>query len=84
MHGKSVSPLMRVRKPTLSVWYQMFSSHTCGVSTAEMKSTESGWVTSTMYSLAPMLSKPGISSLGSSLVLTCRPQPEWAKPTTAP
>ena len=61
MQGKSVSPLIRVRKPALSVWYQMFSSHTYGVSPAEMKSTASGWVTSTMNSLAPMPSKPGIS-----------------------
>src|SRR5207244_6969351 len=39
MHGKSVSPLARVRNPTLSVWYQMFNSQTEGVSTVEMKST---------------------------------------------
>ena len=60
MHGKSVSPLMRVRKPQLSVWYQMLSSHGDGVSTVEMKSTAS-WSTSTMYSLAPMPSNGGIS-----------------------
>src|SRR5438552_1485572 len=84
MHGKSVSPAILVRKPTFRVWYQMLSSQTYGVSTAEIKSTVSGCVTSTMYSLAPMLSNPGISSEGSSLPETCRPKPECAKPTTAP
>src|SRR6266699_4515638 len=84
MHGKSVSPEMRVRKPTLSVWYQMFSSHTYGVSTAEMKSTALGWVTSTIYSLAPMPSNAGIWYDGSSLPETCSPHPECANPTTAP
>src|SRR5450432_2165944 len=84
MHGKSVSPAIRVRKPTLSVWYQMFSSHTYGVSTAEMKSTVSGCVTSTMYSLAPMLSNAGTSNEGNSLPETWRPKPECANPTTAP
>src|SRR5580692_307979 len=84
MHGKSVSPAILVRKPTFSVWYQMFNSHTYGVSTAEMKSTVPGCVTSTMYSLAPMPSKLGISNDGSSLPETWRPQPECANPTTAP
>ena len=37
-----------------------------------------------MYSLAPMPSKPGISSVGSSFEATCKPKPECAKPTTAP
>src|SRR6266498_643254 len=83
MHGKSVSPLIRVRKPTLSVWYQMFSSERYGVSPAEMKSTTS-WVTSTTYSFAPMPSKAGISKLGSSGLPTERPRPEWAEPVTAP
>src|SRR5258708_10850290 len=84
MHGKSVSPAIRVRNPTLSVWYQMFSSQTYGVSTAEMKSSVFGCVTSTMYSLAPMPSNPGISYDGRSLLETCRPQPECANPTIAP
>ena len=53
------SPLMRARKPALSVWYQMFSSHGAGVSTVEMKST--ACVTSTMYSFAPMPSNRGKS-----------------------
>ncbi len=83
MHGKSVSPLMRVRNPALSVWYQMFSSHGAGVSTVEMKSTAS-CVTSTMYSLAPMPSKRGISCDGIVVSFTSRPKPECAKPTTAP
>ena len=83
MQGKSVSPLMRVRKPQLRVWYQMFSSQVIGVSTAEMKSTAS-WVTSTTYSLAPIPSKRGISIEGIVLPVISSPQPEWLKPTTPP
>src|SRR5947208_7935807 len=83
MHGKSVSPLILVRKPTFSVWYQMLSSQTGGVSTAEMKSTTLGCVTSTTYSLAPMPSNDGMAKLGTSRSGTSSPQPEWAKPTTA-
>src|ERR1700740_2785254 len=58
MKGKSVSPEIRVRNPTFSVRYQMFSSHGYGVSIAEIKST-AAWVTSTMYSLAPLESNGG-------------------------
>src|SRR3954454_23793745 len=83
MHGKSVSPLIRVRYPVFSVWYQMFNSQGAGVSTVEMKSTAS-CATSTMYSLAPIPSKGGTSSLGSALSRVLSPQPEYAKPTTAP
>src|SRR5437764_8670862 len=83
MQGKSVSPLSLARNPQLSVWYQMFSSHGAGVSTVEMKSTAS-WTTSTMYSLAPMPSNGGTSSVGSRESLDFRPQPECGKPTTAP
>src|SRR5437667_12616785 len=84
MQGKSVSPAMRVRNPTFSVWYTMLSSHTYGGSTDEMKSTVFGWVTSTIYSLAPIPSKPGIWYDGNSLPETCSPQPECANPTVAP
>ena len=68
MHGKSVSPLIRVRKPALRVWYQRLSSHVAGVSTLLRKSTAgtsapsgpgTSWVTSTIYSHAPMPSKGG-------------------------
>ena len=84
MHGKSVSPLMRVRKPRFSVWYQILSSHGHGVSTVEMKSTASGCVTVTMYSLAPMPSNAGTSAEGICRSLICKPQPECAYPVTAP
>src|SRR5829696_7131426 len=82
MQGKSVSPLTRLLKPQLSVWYQMFHSNGYGVSALEMKSTAS-CATSTMYSLAPMLSNGGISKLGTSRLCTWSPCPECAKPTTA-
>ena len=60
MQGKSVSPLIRVRSPQLSVWYQIFSSHTGGVSAVEMKSQKPlGDVT--MYSFAPMPSNLGMA-----------------------
>src|SRR5277367_4180505 len=84
MQGKSVSPAILVRNPAFKVWYQMFNSHGYGVSTDEMKSTVPGYVTSTMYSFAPIPSKPGISSDGRSLPVICKPHPECAKPTTAP
>src|SRR4029078_12363160 len=83
MHGKSVSPLIRVVKPQFSVWYQTFNSHTAGVSTVEMKS-QAEWVTSTMYSFAPIPSNFGISKVGKLLAETPRPQPLCAKPTTPP
>src|SRR3954467_8190456 len=83
MHGKSVSPLIRVRKPAFSVWYQMLSSQGAGVSTVEMKSTAS-CATSTMYSLAPIPSNGGISSLGGSVAVVLSPHPECENPTTAP
>src|SRR6185436_19721657 len=93
MHGKSVSPLIRVRKPALSVWYQMLCSQTYGVSPCERKSTAgtslpsgpgTSWVTSTMYSIAPIESNGGTSYVGSCSVVTPSPQPEWAGPHTAP
>src|SRR4051812_1219409 len=83
MQGKSVSPLIRVRKPQFSVWYQMLSSQGAGVSTVEMKSTAS-WTTSTMYSLAPIPSNGGTSYVGSFASETLSPQPECEKPTTPP
>src|SRR5216683_518130 len=61
----------------------MFNSQAYGVSTVDMKSTKS-WVTPTMYSFAPMPSNGGISSVGSFSCFTARPQPECAKPVTAP
>src|ERR1700736_6182021 len=84
MHGKSVSPLIRVRKPTFNVWYQMLNSETEGVLTVEMKSTAPGCVTSTMNSFAPMPSNGGISKLGIDRSSTSSPHPECANPTTAP
>src|SRR3954451_9101589 len=83
MQGKSVSPLIRVRNPQLSVWYQMFSSQGAGVSTVEMKSTAS-CATSTTYSLAPIPSNGGTSSLGRPVAWVLRPQPECENPTTPP
>src|SRR5215475_6079531 len=83
MQGKSVSPLSLALKPQLSVWYQIFSSQGAGVSTLEMKSTAS-WTTSTMYSLAPMPSKGGISSVGIFSSEIFSPQPECENPTTPP
>src|SRR4051794_4288200 len=83
MQGKSVSPLIRVRYPQFSVWYQMFSSQGTGVSTVEMKSTAS-CTTSTMYSLAPMPSNGGTSRLGRVSSFDCKPHPECEKPTTPP
>src|SRR5215510_13602424 len=83
MQGKSVSPLMRVRNPQLSVWYQIFSSQIAGVSTVEMKSTAS-WATSTMYSFAPMPLNGGISYAGRDVALVWSPHPEWENPTTPP
>src|SRR4051812_29719832 len=83
MQGKSVSPLIRVRYPQLSVWYQMLSSQGAGVSTVEMKSTAS-WTTSTMYSLAPMPSNGGTSFVGTERSFVASPQPECENPTTPP
>src|SRR5690348_14619954 len=83
MQGKSVSPLIRVVIPQLSVWYQMFSSQMNGVSTAEMK-WQTSCTVSTMNSLAPIPSNGGISYVGSEVAFTFRPQPLCEKPTTPP
>src|SRR3954454_25177870 len=83
MHGKSVSPLVRVVKPQFSVWYQMFSSQMAGVSTVEMKS-QTELVTSTMYRFAPILSNLVISKVGILLAACSRPQPLGVILTTPP
>ena len=61
----------------------MFNSQGIGVSTAERKSTAS-WTTSTMYSLPPMPSNGGISSLGIALDSVLSPHPVCENPTTPP
>src|SRR5688572_8901320 len=83
MQGKSVSPLIRVVMPQLSVWYQMFNSQMNGVSTAEMK-WQTSCTVSTMNSLAPIPSNGGISNVGSVWELTFSPQPLCENPTTPP
>jgi hypothetical protein len=70
MHGKSVSPLIRVVRPQLSAWYQIESSQTGGVSPTEMKSQASS-APVTMNSLAPIPSNRGMASSG--IAVAARP-----------